>query len=253
MMTVPQPIPAATLVLFRDGDGAAPDLLMVERAGDMAFAAGALVFPGGRVDPDDHMLAASFPAYDGDEAAARIAAIRETLEESGLAIGFATLPDRQEIAAIRAALSVGELFSTILARRGHMLDLAVLVPWARWCPSFREARSFDTRFYIARLPAGSPVATVDETENVNLFWASAQGVLDMVARGDAKAIFPTRRNLERLAQCADFESAAAHASGIAIRLIQPWVEKRDDGDLLLIPEDQGYPVTSELLASARRF
>ena len=251
-MTAPQPIPAATLVLFRDSDDAAPELLMVERAGGMAFAAGALVFPGGRVDPDDHTLAASFPAYDVDEAAARIAAIRETLEESGLAIGFATLPHAQEIAAIRAALAGGEAFSTILARRRHTLDPAVLIPWARWCPNFKEARTFDTRFYIARLPAGSPPATVDKTENVHLFWDSAQGVLDMVGRGDAKVIFPTRRNLERLAPWPDFDSAATHAASISIRLIQPWVEKRDDGDLLCIPDDQGYPCTSELLASARR-
>jgi 8-oxo-dGTP pyrophosphatase MutT (NUDIX family) len=43
-------IPAATLILVRDRDGAPPDLLMVERAEGMAFAAGALVFPGGRID-----------------------------------------------------------------------------------------------------------------------------------------------------------------------------------------------------------
>ncbi|MBB5687522.1 NUDIX domain-containing protein [Sphingobium boeckii] len=252
-MTAPPPIPAATLVLFRAGDHGAPELLMVERAGGMAFAAGALVFPGGRVDPDDHALAASFPAHDGDEAAARIAAIRETLEESGLPIGFAHMPDAEETSAMRAALAAGEAFSAILARRGHALDPEALTPWARWCPNFKEARSFDTRFYIARLPAGSPAATVDETENVHLFWASAQTVLDMVARGEAKAIFPTRRNLERLALFADFDGAASHATNIPIRLIQPWVEPHPDGDLLRIPDDQGYPVTTEPVASARRF
>jgi hypothetical protein len=51
-------IPAATLVVFRDVAGGAPELLLVERAKAMAFAGGALVFPGGRVDPGDHALAA---------------------------------------------------------------------------------------------------------------------------------------------------------------------------------------------------
>ena len=50
-------IPASTLVLFRERSGA-PELLMVERARAMVFAGGALVFPGGRIDPGDHALAA---------------------------------------------------------------------------------------------------------------------------------------------------------------------------------------------------
>src|SRR3546814_8670219 len=53
----PDPIPATTLVLFRETGAAPPDLLFVERAHTMTFAAGAIVFPGGRVDPGDHDLA----------------------------------------------------------------------------------------------------------------------------------------------------------------------------------------------------
>src|SRR4029079_13949220 len=49
-------IPAATLILVREREGAAPELLMVERAGGMAFAAGACVFPGGRIDEADEIL-----------------------------------------------------------------------------------------------------------------------------------------------------------------------------------------------------
>ena len=45
-------IPAATLVIFRAAGGGAPELLMVERAKEMSFAGGAMVFPGGRVDKD---------------------------------------------------------------------------------------------------------------------------------------------------------------------------------------------------------
>src|SRR3546814_19912781 len=45
-------IPAATLVIMRPAPRAGPDeLLMVKRATTMAFAAGAVVFPGGRIDP----------------------------------------------------------------------------------------------------------------------------------------------------------------------------------------------------------
>ena len=51
-------IPAATLVIMRpSGNGGPDEILMVKRASNMAFAAGAVVFPGGRVDPDDHLVA----------------------------------------------------------------------------------------------------------------------------------------------------------------------------------------------------
>ena len=246
------PIPAATLAIFRDGAEGVPELLFVERAGGMAFAAGALVFPGGRVDPDDHAIAAGFPALDPEDSAARVAAIRETLEESGLAIGFARLPDAAEAGAMRAALAGGEAFGAILAEGGWALAPEALVPWARWCPSFRESRNFDTRFYLARLPAGAHPATVDQTENVHLFWATAQDVLDRAARGEAHLIFPTRRNLERIAAQGGFAAAAAHAARIPIRMIQPWIEERADARYLCIPEDQGYPVTVEKLATVRR-
>src|SRR5436190_15559166 len=70
-------IPAATLILVRERSGTLPELLMVERAGSMAFAAGALVFPGGRIDDADRLLGEKLGA---DPAA--VAAIRETIEET---------------------------------------------------------------------------------------------------------------------------------------------------------------------------
>jgi len=246
------PIPAATLAIFRESGDAAHELLFVERAGGMAFAAGALVFPGGRVDPGDHAIAAAFPALEPEDAAARVAAIRETLEESGLAIGFARLPDAAEAGAMRAALAAGVPFGALLARGCWTLDPDALVPWARWCPSFRESRNFDTRFYLARLPEGAHPATVDETENVHLFWATAQDVLARAARGEAHLIFPTRRNLERIAAQGGFAAAAAHAGQIPIRMIRPWIEQRAGEDWLCIPEDQGYPVTAEPMTAVRR-
>ena len=49
-------IPASTLVVWRDTTGD-PQILVVERSQRMAFAAGAIVFPGGRVDEADRNLA----------------------------------------------------------------------------------------------------------------------------------------------------------------------------------------------------
>lgn len=249
-MSEPAPIPAATLVLFRERDDGDPELLVVERSGGMAFAAGALVFPGGRIDAADRALAAD--AADKDDAAARVAAIRETLEESGLAIGIVPAPGAAEAAALRAALADGAAFDALLAAEGRSLDLDALMLFARWCPNHRQARNFDTRFYIARVPDDAHEPTVDETENVRLFWASAAEVLAMSDRGEAHVIFPTRCNLERLAGFASFEDARAQAAATAVRLIRPWIEERDGVAHICIPEGQGYPITAQPLAEVCR-
>jgi len=244
-MAEEEPIPAATVIVMREGAGA-PELLMVERAAAMRFAGGALVFPGGRIDPGDHALAA-LRAGDRDDLAARIAAIRETLEEAGVAVGLDLAAGR--IADARRALHAGEALGGLLA--GAALEPEALVPFARWLPTGVRHRIFDTRFYLARAPEDAePI--VDGSENVRAFWASAREVLDMADRGEAVIIFPTRRNLERLVRFASFDDAVADARAHPIRTITPWIERRGDAEHLCIPEDLGYPVTAERLDRALR-
>ena len=243
-------IPAATLIVFREAAGCAPDLLMVERAKTMAFAGGALVFPGGRIDPGDTVLAQRLAA--GDDGAARVAAIRETIEEAGLPIGLDPLPTPHALASLRVALHAGQDFATALEAVNATLDLACLHPFARWLPAHAHARIFDTRFFLARLPAAAPPAKVDETENVRLLWATADQVLADADAGQATIIYPTRRNLERLALYRDFAAAIAHSRAFPIGTITPFVEDRDGVAYLCIPDDLGYPITSEPMTSAVR-
>lgn len=226
---------------------------MMERSRAMDFAGGALVFPGGAVDPDDAGPAELYGrGLALEEAAARVAAVRETLEECGLALGFSGGLASAVAGELRTRLAAGEGFAALLAEYGLGLDLQQLVPFARWLPNVRHKRNYDTRFYLARVADDSHEPCVDATENVSLFWASARDVLARADRGDAKVIFPTRRNLERLAQFSDFASVREHARSIAVRTITPWVEARGGGEHLCIPEDQGYPITSEALTSAYR-
>ena len=248
---LPPAIPAATLVIFRDTPAGPPELLMVERAKAMAFAGGALVFPGGRVDPGDHAAAALLGRPD-DETAARIAAIRETIEEAGLPIGLSPMPSTQAFERLRAALHAGTVFGEAMADAGTSLDLETLEYFARWRPAHAHARIFDTRFYLARLPADAPAARVDETENVRLFLATAAHILAETDAGRATIIFPTRRNLERLAQFADFDAAVADARAHPIRTVTPWTKIRNGVEHLCIPDDLGYPITSEPMSDAVR-
>lgn len=246
-------IPAATLVIMRpSASGGADEILMVKRSTTMAFAAGAVVFPGGRVDPDDYLVARQH-GFDSDEAdgAARVAALRETLEETGLAIGWPGLTEG-DAAAVRQALLAGTLLSEVLAARGDRIALASLVPFARWCPNFKEARTFDTRFYAVAAPPHGHELTVEEAEHSHIFWASAGDTLAMADRGDVSVIFPTRRNLEKLAQADDFESFSEHSGRFPVELITPWIEDRDGQAHLCIPGHLGYPVTSESFDRVRR-
>lgn len=251
---VQQGRPAATAVIVRDMPGASPHILMMERSSSMAFAAGALVFPGGAVDEADRALARAIGgANDLDEMAARVAAIRETLEESGLGVGLASSPDAQRLAAMRAALAQGADFAALLEAYGIDLALDQLVPFSRWHPSPREkaVRIFDTRFYLVRAPDGQE-AMVDSTENVRLFWSSAEATMARCDQGDGHVIFPTRRNLERLAQFSSFDEIAAHADSIPVEKVRPWVEEREGEHHLCIPDHLGYPVTSEPMRTVRR-
>ena len=255
-MTEPKEIPAATLIIFRHGrTDSAPEILMVVRSRAMTFAGGAAVFPGGRVDPADYTLAASLDHGCGndDEAAHRIAAIRETLEETGLAIGIAQPVDAAAAAEARAMLfREGEL-APVLRRFGWTLDLDSLVPFARWLPrGMKHERIFDARFYLADTGTGEVQIAIDDTENTRLFWTSAKEALAMADRGDIAIIFPTRRNLERLADFPDFAAARAQAESIPVRTIVPQIVETADGKALTIPDDCGYPVTSERLGSALR-
>lgn len=240
------PIPAATLVLFRDGpDG--PEHLFVERAATMVFAGGAVVFPGGRVDPGDYELAGRYPHLDPDDAAARIAAVRETIEEAGIAVGMDA-----DVEVLRDALATGTALGPLLDTHGLTLDIDALVPFARWCPNFKETRTFDTHFFLAPIKADHAEARVDATENTHLFWATASQVLARADAGEVKIIFPTRRNLERLATLASFDAARVHAAEHPVETITPWMEERDGVRHLCIPDGLGYPVTSENLDQAMR-
>ncbi len=249
-------VPAATLVIFRRG--VPPELLMVVRSQAMRFAGGAAVFPGGRVEPGDVALAADLVAegQKREEIAARIAAIRETLEETGLLVGIcgssAHAITAESAQNARSQLLEGRDLAAIMAANGWQFDLDALIPFARWRPKHREARVFDTRFYLADLGTGAVDVAVDATENHQLFWASAAETLRLASEGSLSIIFPTARNLERLAQFDSYEKAREHAQQTPVKMISPWLETRDGEPHLCIPDDAGYPITSELLSQISR-
>jgi 8-oxo-dGTP pyrophosphatase MutT (NUDIX family) len=235
-------IPAATLILVRDREHGAPELLMVERAQGMAFAAGALVFPGGRIDDADRALAAEL----GVDAAA-VAAIRETVEETAVPIGLKPDPDQGTAADLQQALVADQSLADALDEAGLSLDATALTPFARWVPKFHAVRRFDTLFFVAEAPSGDWQPRVIEGECAGAHWLSAAEVLERDRRGEALLIFPTRRTLERLAQHKSFQQIRDDALAHAIEPVTPWVEERGGERFITIPSHLGFPVTQERL------
>ncbi len=160
--------PASTILLLRDSAAAREiEVFMMVRHHQIEFNSGALVFPGGSVDNNDREIAARTELYGGgeglDEAALgfRIAAIRETFEESGILLarprGSAALIDAARASEIeashRAALCGGKTtFLDVLAHNGLWLALDELVPYAHWITPEGMPKRFDTWFFLAAAP-----------------------------------------------------------------------------------------------------
>src|SRR5713226_10497904 len=109
------PRPASTILLLRDSAATRGEIevFMMVRHYEIDFNSGALVFPGGSVDKGDQEIIARPEFYsggDGLDGAAlsfRIAAIRETFEESGILLawphGSKALVDAKRAGEIEAA------------------------------------------------------------------------------------------------------------------------------------------------------
>ena len=237
-------IPAATLIVMRNGHPA-PEILMVVRSKAMRFVGGMAVFPGGRVEEQDYTLAdtvSDIYDYPRECIVSRIAAIRETLEETGLLVGVRGELSAPAIATAREQMCAGREFGEVLSENGWHLDLDQLHWMARWRPPIRDiSHLFDTRFYIATVGTGAIALEADGSESRDVFWATAKQVLADGEAGKLALIGPTRANLLRLAQSDTFETAKAQIAEFPPRYVLPHVDLSGDRPWVGVPEGHGYP------------
>ncbi|WP_440100320.1 NUDIX hydrolase [Streptosporangium sp. H16] len=212
------PVPArdaATVVVLREEAGGL-EVYLLRRKASMAFAAGAYVFPGGSVDPrdTDHEIdwagpppAAWGEIFRADERTARglvCAAVRETFEESGVLLAGPSAEtvvsdttgddwEADRLALIGKTLS----FADFLGRRGLVLRSDLLRPWAHWITPEVETRRFDTRFFVAALPAGQLTRDVGG-EADQVVWIRSVDALDQGGTGRIFLMPPTYRTLTEL-------------------------------------------------------
>jgi len=253
------PRPAATVVLLRDGAGAAGlEAYLLRRAGSMRFAAGMHVFPGGTVDPRDveHHVGwsgeqperwASAFSVDVPLAGALVcAAVRETFEESGVLLagtsadavvadttGEAWEHDREAL----VDHSLG--FAEMLGRRGLVLRADLLRPWAHWITPEFEERRYDTRFFVAALPAGQRTRDVGG-EADRVAWVRPSEAVRRHEQGDLAMLPPTVTTLGELSAYASV--ADVLADGWSRQVVPTMPRALVDGDVvrLVLPGEPGY-------------
>jgi 8-oxo-dGTP pyrophosphatase MutT (NUDIX family) len=249
--------PAATILLVRDQGGL--EVLMVKRHHQIDFASGALVFPGGKTHAGDHDPAweARTLGWDGADPLGRplrIAAIREAYEETGI-----LLARHADGSAFQGSVSAAEArddiahdrrsFIDLVGSLDVKLDLAALTVFARWITPEIMPKRFDTWFFIAAAPAYQ-LALCDGWETVDAEWIAPAEALRLAVTGARKVIFPTRMNLQLLAEAADAADAVTRAAGRTLVTVKPRVVESPEGRALTIPSDAGYGEVTELLANA---
>ena len=238
-----QPIrPAATVIVVREAQPELPvqdayaaqreeggyEIFMLKRTSKASFASGMYVFPGGRVDGDDHLhkydahregpstaQAAQVQALGDEWRGYWIAAIRETFEEAGLMLAYNAQGEllsysdaavAQRMAAYRDPLHDGAVSLLEICQR-ERLRLAVdqIHFYNRFVTPFGRPRRFDTRFFIASAPE-TQRGSHDQTETVASTWITPQQVLTRHHEGALELMNVTRIQLEWLSR---FSSKAA--------------------------------------------
>jgi len=227
---------------------------MMVRHYEIEFNSGALVFPGGSVDKGDREIIASPALYSGGEGldpgalSFRIAAIRETFEESGILLarpqGSGSLVDAKRASEIegatRTALCEGKTtFSKVLADNGVVLALDELVPYAHWITPEGMPKRFDTWFFLAAAPPEQAGAH-DGKESTDSIWVSPREALAGDESGRFKLPFPTTRNLIRLGKQPGVKAALEDSRGKQVVTVMPVMTKLNGGRQLRIPREAGY-------------
>ncbi|WP_170323697.1 NUDIX hydrolase [Cryptosporangium phraense] len=241
---------ASTTILLRDAPGGLEAYLLVRSTALRAFA-GLTVFPGGSVDPGDHVPEGSWRGPDpaqwplsadaGLSRALVTAAVRETFEEIGVLLaepaGDTPFPGADELAEDRADLEAGDTtLPDLLARRGLVLRTDLLRPWTHWITPEAEKRRFDTRFFVAGLPAGQEPQE-PSGEATRGLWMSPADALTAVTAGEFGMLPPTASTLLGLTEFGTLADVFAAAEGRPIRPIRPTYFGPPDGPRIELPDD----------------
>ncbi|MCP3989068.1 MAG: NUDIX domain-containing protein [Actinomycetia bacterium] len=241
--------PAATVMLLDNR----PELqvLMLRRTSKVVFAPDNWVFPGGRVDPDDHVDDFDRLCHGlSDREASRIidvergglawwlAACRETLEEAGLLLAAEPAPG-VDVHQLRDRVRADEdRFVDLLLENDLVLDVSAIEEVARFITPVGSPRRFDACFFVAKAPHGQE-PDHDDGEIVHWEWLQPQTAIDRWQAGAMMMMTPTVRMLACLSRYDSVDEVMRVAKKRLpyqrVRVANP------DGDYqVLLPGEEGY-------------
>jgi len=254
-MTQPAtPLASSTVILLREERDDPFSVLILERHGSIAFP-GATAFPGGVVDASDaDAPGAALPADqrwappgEGDRPpdalAYWVAAVRELFEEVGILLAARAGrplegPLSPDVAALRARVLAGEPFARALESTGLVPATDRLLYFARWITPIANPRRWDTRFLVARLPAGQE-AVPDGTETVSCAWMTPSAALAAYQAGRMVLVPPTVRTLDDLARFASVDAVLADAARRVVRAVTPELVQDGARTAIRYPDNTG--------------
>lgn len=258
------PAPSATVVLLRDVPGDI-EVFLLKRHGQSFVLGGAYVFPGGKVDQGDaawaprldrpaselHAQLAEPELEPAQAAGLYVAAIRELFEEAGLLLADVT---PAQAAEAWAALRAGRGFDELLGPRDLRLAASQLQPWSRWVtPTLSSVgrRRFDTRFFLATVPAGQQ-ARHDEHEATESLWLPPRAALRQYWEGQIDLAPPQIMSLTHLARHRSVADAFAAARARRPPCIRPEPYDVEGMRVLCYPGDPGHPEREQVLPGPTR-
>lgn len=255
------PAPAATLVLLRDRPVGPFDVLLIRRHDESKFAAGAFVFPGGKIEADDNPDDAAVWCRGPDPVAAArvlglenapraalgywIGAIRETFEEAGILLAYdadgrpAPVGDARFAAHRRACQADNRAFWDMIRTERLTLATDGLVYFAHWITPEVNPLRFDTRFFAAEMPPAQEAAA-DEREITEIRWLTVREALEAGQSGRLQLRNPTMKNLALFDGAETAAEALARLRGRRVETIRPRVIGEGASRKILMPGDPGY-------------
>ena len=214
---------AATVLLVRES-AQSPEVFMVKRPGRGDFP-DLHVYPGGKVDGDDAEFESMCAGLDDVTASSMLSVetaglrfwvtvIRECFEEAGVLLAerdgrpfeYESRAEHDRYQVAREQLVSGELvFSEFVRSEGLQLATDRVHYHSHWITPESAPARFDTRFFIAPMPAGQ-IAVGHLTETVSGEWVTPANALELKERGSWQLIYPTLTTLSSVRNYASVET-----------------------------------------------
>jgi 8-oxo-dGTP pyrophosphatase MutT (NUDIX family) len=241
------------------------EVFLLRRHAQSAVLGGAYVFPGGKVDAEDvewtdrvdqpvqelHALLGEPELTPEIAAGLYVTAIRELFEETGLLLANVT---PRQAAEAWAALRSGPRFDELLSPLNLTLATSLLHPWSRWItPTLSSVgrKRFDTRFFLATVPAGQQ-ARHDEHEATEGVWLTPRAALHQYWDGQIDLAPPQIIGLVHLARHPDVASAFEAARRRTPPCIRPEPREVDGTRILCYPGDPWHSEPERALPGPTR-